>query len=298
MDISKLMKHVLHLIVTVLLIASCAGPQPGSEQTLVMHTRTRFESGEMNRVVEETVRWNPHRTALIVCDMWDAHWCSGAANRVAELAGPMNDMLEDARALGILVIHAPSSVVDHYEATEERSRAQRAPHSDTPVPLSDAERWGTSWCWPVPEREPDLPIDDSDMGCDCDPECDLSDPWTRQIEALRIDSEDAITDDGQETWNLLELNDIEHVILCGVHLNMCVLGRPFGIRQMVMLGKDVVLLRDMTDSMYDRDQPPLVDHFTGTDLVVGHIERFWCPSALSTDITNRPAFRFREDLRP
>ena len=28
-----------------------------------------------------------------------------------------------------------------------------------------------------------------------------------------------------------------NVILCGVHLNMCVLGRPFGIRQMVKLGK-------------------------------------------------------------
>ena len=29
---------------------------------------------------------------------------------------------------------------------------------------------------------------------------------------------------------------IEHVLICGVHLNMCVLGRPFGIRQLVAQG--------------------------------------------------------------
>ena len=32
---------------------------------------------------------------------------------------------------------------------------------------------------------------------------------------------------------------------------MCVLGRPFGIRQMVHLGKNVALMRDMTDTMYN-----------------------------------------------
>ena len=37
----------------------------------------------------------------------------------------------------------------------------------------------------------------------------------------------------------------------GVHLNMCVLGRPVGIRQMVNIGKNVVLMRDMTDTMYN-----------------------------------------------
>ena len=67
--------------------------------------------------------------------------------------------------------------------------------------------------------------------------CEIREAWTRQIKTIEIMKGDAITDNGQETWNLLAERKIENVILCGVHLNMCVLGRPFGIRQMVKLGK-------------------------------------------------------------
>jgi hypothetical protein len=41
----------------------------------------------------------------------------------------------------------------------------------------------------------------------------------------------------------------------------------------------------------------MVDHFTGTDLVVEHIERHWCPTITSSDFTGKPAFRFSEDKR-
>ncbi|HEV3082558.1 MAG TPA: protein-signal peptide and transmembrane prediction, partial [Gemmataceae bacterium] len=109
---------------------------------------------------------------------------------------------------------------------------------------------------------------------------------------IEIAEEDAITDNGQETWNLLQARGIDNVILCGVHLNMCVLGRPFGIRQQVHLGKNVALLRDLTDTMYNPDKPPKVSHFAGTALVIKHVERYWCPSFTSSDITGKPAFRF------
>ena len=87
------------------------------------------------------------------------------------------------------------------------------------------------------------------------------------------------------------------MILMGVHLNMCVLGRPFAIRQMVKAGKNVVLMRDMTDTMYDPRMKPMVSHFDGTDLVVAHVERFWCPTITSTALTGKPAFRFNDDKR-
>jgi hypothetical protein len=87
------------------------------------------------------------------------------------------------------------------------------------------------------------------------------------------------------------------VILLGVHLNMCVLGRPFGIRQMINVGKNVALMRDMTDTMYDHRMPPKVNHFAGTDLVIEHVEKYWCPSFTSSDLTGRAPFRFSEDVR-
>ena len=125
------------------------------------------------------VQWDAKKTALIVCDMWDDHWCKFAARRVTEMAGPLNDMLKIARAKGGFFIHMPSSVTDFYKETPARKLAQSAPFATTPMPLATTERWGT----------------------------------------------------------------------------------------------------------------------TGTDLMVGHVEKLWCPSFSSTDITGRTPFCFAEDRR-
>ena len=261
--------------------------------TLELHTRKRIADG----VVEEVAHWPAQKTAIVICDMWDDHWCESAARRVAELAGPMNRVVEAARRRGVFIIHAPSTTVLPYGGTPARSRAQAAPFAASPVPLSTATRWGTRWCWPDPKRESDLPIDDSDMGCDCARKCTIREAWTRQIDTIRIHDADAVSDDGQEVYNLLQARGIDNVILMGVHLNMCVLGRPFGIRQMVNLGKNVVLVRDLTDTMYDPRRSPKVDHFNGTDLVVAHVERHWCPSITSVDLAGGEPFRFQDDRR-
>jgi nicotinamidase-related amidase len=136
------------------------------------------------------------------------------------------------------------------------------------------------------------------MGCDCEQQCSIAAPWKRQIETIEIDdSRDAITHSGQELYNLFATRGIKNIIVCGVHLNMCVLGRPFAIRQLVKLGKNVVLVRDLTDTMYNHRMKPFVDHFTGTDLVINHIERYWCPSIKSTDLVGGQRFQFTEALR-
>ena len=54
---------------------------------------------------------------------------------------------------------------------------------------------------------------------------------------------------------------------------------------MVRLGFNVVLARDLTDAMYDPRDRPYVSHTRGTELVVEHIERYWCPSIVGSDLT-------------
>ena len=267
----------------------------GEQQPLMLTLRSRAKGdGDRFIVVEKKADWDPKKTAIIICDTWDDHWCKSAARRVGELAGPLNEAVKAARAKGVFVIHAPSTVTKFYRDTPQRQRAKNAPFAKAPISLSRDERWGTAWCWPDPKREPALPIDDADMGCDCAVKCKVRDVWTRQIAAIDIADEDAITDDGQETWNLLQARGIENVALCGVHLNMCVLGRPFAIRQLVRLGKNVALVRDLTDTMYNPERAPKVNHFAGTDLVVAHVEKYWCPSFTSAHLTGRPAFRFQD----
>ena len=267
---------------------------------LHLHLRSRTASAHGDSdISEKSETWDAKKTTLIICDMWDDHWCKSAARRVAEMAGPLNEVVQQARARGVFIIHAPSTCTAFYKDTPQRRRAQNAPFAKTPMPLAESPRWGTAWCWTDPKHEAVLPIDDSDMGCSCvGAKCPIREAWTRQIATIEIAPEDAITDNGQETWNLLAERGITNVILCGVHLNMCVLGRPFAIRQQVYLGRNVALMRDMTDTMYNPERPPGVDHFTGTDLVIAHVERHWCPSFTSSDITGQPAFRFKEDRRP
>jgi nicotinamidase-related amidase len=281
------------LAASLLMLASCATSGPAAP--LVLQARTRTAAGP----ADETLRWDPRKTAVVVVDMWDDHWCKGAAKRVVELAKVMDPVLRAARERGMFILHAPSSTVAFYKDTAARKRAQAAPFAKSPVPITTDTRWGTGWCWPDKPREPDLPIDDSDMGCDCATPCVIREAWTRQIDLLHVDpARDAITDDGQETWNLLKERGIENVIVMGVHLNMCVLGRPTAIRQLVRHGLKVVLVRDFTDSMYNHRKKPHVAHHAGTDLVVEHVERYWCPSIASSSLTGRAPFRFSDDPRP
>lgn len=85
-------------------------------------------------------------------------------------------------------------------------------------------------------------------------------------------------------WNVFSREGIRNVVLMGVHTNMCVLGRPFGIRMMVKLGFNVALCRDLTDALYDPRDKPFVSHARGVELIIEHIEKYWAPSFLSEDL--------------
>ncbi len=286
----------LAILIAGQLLCGHAGAQ-AKDATLQVHLRTRValpdDPGGL-RVMCRTAQWNPGETAIIVCDMWDHHWCQGASRRVVELAPVMNRVVSTARQKGVLVIHAPSDTMEHYRNHPGRKIARDAPRAAN-LPDGIAK-----WCnWKdKAEEQAGYPIDHSDGGCDCEPKCPSSLPWTRQIDAIEITDGDAISDSGVEIWNLLEQRKIKNVILMGVHTNMCVLGRPFGLRNLSRFGKNVVLMRDLTDAMYNSAMPPEVNHFTGVDLVVGHVERYVCPTIASTDLTGRPPFRFAEDQRP
>ncbi len=268
-----------------------------SENKLVFDVRSRAPLSDGTgrfRVVQNKLEWNPEQTAIIICDMWNEHWCKGATSRVTELAPRMNEVVSKARDRGILIVHAPSGTVDFYKDHPARKRAQDAPKAAN-LPKDIAK-----WCRWIDEKEETLgyPIDHSDGGCDCQPQCKQGSPWRRQVETIKIRSADAISDSGVEIWNLLEQRDIDNVIIMGVHTNMCVLGRPFGLRNMARYGKEVVLMRDMTDTMYNSRMQPFVSHFTGTDLIVEHIEKYVCPTITSTVFTVRPQFCFKNDKRP
>ncbi len=262
-------------------VGASSVPEAEAAEALVLRARDRVPDarGEL-QVRERTLRWAPEQTAVVICDMWDRHWCRGATERVAEMAPRMDRVVSAARRRRVLIIHAPSSCMQAYKDTPQRKRAQSAPAA------ANAPREIDGWCRRL-EGEPALPIDDSDGGCDDQPQCAQGSPWKRQIDAIRIGEEDAISDSGREIWNLMESRGIRNVLVMGVHTNMCVLGRPFGLRRMKDGGRNVVLVRDLTDTMYNSRRSPHVPHARGTDLVVEHVEKHVCPSVDSRDLLKR-----------
>lgn len=219
---------------------------------------------------DEARQMNPTRLAIIVCDVWDRHWCRGAEERLEVMLPRMNAVLEAARARGARIIHAPSDTMAHYADHPARLRIAGL----TPEPLPAA----------CPHDDPPLPIDASDEGCDV-PGCDPRRVWSSQHAAIAIDSErDVISDVGAEVLAYLQQQGIAQTLILGVHTNMCVLHRSFAIKQMVRWGVPIALLRDLTDAMYNPARPPYVSHEAGTALVIGFIEKHWCPTISSDDL--------------
>ena len=70
---------------------------------------------------------------------------------------------------------------------------------------------------------------------------------------------------------MLADRDIEQVYVGGVHTNVCIMDRPFGIRALVTAGISCALIADLTEAM-----PP-----AHTAAALEYVERFWCPLVTS-----------------
>jgi type 1 glutamine amidotransferase/nicotinamidase-related amidase len=274
---------------------------PAAADDFTVRMRARCPGG----VCEVTERWDPRQTAVIVCDVWDAHHCRNAVRRVEEMAPRLAEVLDEARRQGALIVHAPSGCMAAYKDHPGRKLAQVAPKA------ANLPRDIGRWCHQLPaEAKGAYPVDQTDGGEDDDPVehaawvdrlagmgRDPKTPWVAQSPLVPVRDGDAVSDSGVEIWNLLEHRGVRNVVLAGVHTNMCVLGRPFGLRRMAENGKNVVLLRDLTDTMYNPARWPFVTHFAGTDRVVEHIEKYVCPTVTSADFVGGEPFRFRGDRR-
>lgn len=250
-------------------------------------------------------RWEAQRTALIICDMWDSHHSLAATRRTGELVPRIDALAAHIRKCGGVVVHAPSDCMQHYAHHPARLRSQAAPTAASLPEEIDA------WCHALTSEPQQQPVDASDGGADDTPEMasawrdelialgrNPNAPWLAQHPGLTIDADlDYVSDRGSEIVSILRNRGVEHVLMAGVHVNMCVLGRPFGLRRLRQLGIETALVRDLTDSMYNPRMWPMVSHFTGTDRIVDHIERFVCPTIESSQLLGGKPFRFADDHR-
>src|SRR4051794_509074 len=105
-----------------------------ADQTLPMTGRYR----DSKEIFEKPLEWEAGKTVVIICDMWDKHWCASATRRCGEIAPRINEMVTALRAKGVLVVHAPSDTMKNYEGAAGRKLAMSAPAAPSANPI---EKW-------------------------------------------------------------------------------------------------------------------------------------------------------------
>jgi len=237
----------------------------------VTQQQLRNDDGFLVWQVQSTlVPWDPEHTALLICDMWDRHWSRGATQRTDQLAPQIDALARTLRTDGVLIVHCPSGTMRFYEVTPAYQRL----YAELPPPLPNL----------FPPLYPTLPIDDTDGGSDTGERVDEA-VWTRQHPSIEIDMDrDIVGEDPQYLFAYFRQHLIHTVLVAGVHTNMCVLNRPFGIKQLTLHGFQPYLVEDLTDAMYNPARNPYVSHDAGTQLVVHYIQKFICPTVSSAAV--------------
>ncbi|MDR0521119.1 MAG: isochorismatase family protein [Planctomycetaceae bacterium] len=185
----------------------------------------------------------PGKTAVIVIDMWNFHWCMTAAQRVAAMVPRMNAVFNEARKKGMLIIWNPSDVVTAYAGTPQYETAA-AMHVLHPVKMGE---------WKRPQINVRF---SAKVGpCLCGPgiNCGGNWGWDAMNPDLKVDENDLFSASTGEIFSILKNKGIENVIYAGVHTNMCVFGKPGALSHLYPHGFNCYLARDLNDAFTNYD---------------------------------------------
>src|SRR5262245_16307308 len=103
--------HMRALLTVMIVVGSGSllSGEPGKALTLELRSRVQAfkPTGEWQEVTFRKELAGAE-CAIVICDMWDKHWCDNATERCGGIARRMEPMLQAARAKGVTIIHAPS----------------------------------------------------------------------------------------------------------------------------------------------------------------------------------------------
>lgn len=234
---------------------------------------------QASETYEEWINIKPEKTVFFVIDMWDKHWCKAVNIENDELAPQINLALHKCRDAGIQIIHIPSDTMEFYNQFPQRQKMLQEPkHNTSRLLWYGNNHWFFKYGrFPISVR--------SDGGCACVPTCRMENMvWQKQHEAIDINENDLISDNPLEIFNYLKNRGIKNIIYGGIHLNICMLDRPIGMRKMNAKGFNCYLSRDLTEVMYNPKAPPKTTKSKALELVVKHVETYFAKSFDSTEI--------------
>ena len=249
------------------LLAGMATARVRGANTEWMEWRLQSRDPATGKVLVTTERVDARRVGVIAVDVWNHHWCKTATMRVDAFVPRINEALEGARAMGMTVMLCPSDVVENYAGFCQREAVLAMPLMAVPK-VVDAS------CPPVPDAG----------GCACGRErCAVNYGWDGMHPGLRIGEDDLMPDTQAEVYTICKRRGLTHLVYVGFHTQVCLLGKPMGLRAMKTAGLRCVLARDMTDAHPGYDPARGFTPDLNTAQVVEHFERHLAPTVHLAD---------------
>ncbi len=218
---------VLACLLGVALNSSVSSQQPNDVRPDVKQIEFDLQTRDAatGRVVVTREKVDAARIGVIAVDVWNYHWCKTATMRVDAFVPRINQALEAARSLGMTVMLCPSDVVDNYVGLPQREAVLALSTMPVPNVLEVT-------CPPVPDAG----------GCACGRErCAGNFGWDGMHPALQIGKHDWMPDTQAEVYTICQQSQLTHLIYVGFHTQVCLLGKPMGLRAMKSAGLQCVL---------------------------------------------------------
>jgi len=237
-----------------------ADSSPQNSRVIELELQTRDPvTGEIKTTREKV---DPTKVGVIAVDVWNHHWCKTATMRVDAFVPRINKALAAARSLGMTVMLCPSDVVDNYVGYPQRESVLALQPGAVPKVVEVT-------CPPVPDAG----------GCACGRErCAGNYGWDGMHPDLVIGEQDWMPDTQAEVYAICQQKQLTHLIYVGFHTQVCLLGKPMGLRAMKSAGLQCVLARDMTDAHPGYDPAREFTPDLNTQQVVEHFEKHLAPT--------------------
>ena len=239
--------------------------------TIQLELQTRDRD---NRPITTVETVDPRKIAVIAVDCWHYHWCRTWRNRAGSLMPRFNYSFDAARKLGMTFIFSPTNAVR--DLNESVQRKNTLALADSPLPaLSN-----------LPDPYPgNLRFGMCECGLGDD--CHYTNNVNNQHPDLKMTGDDYIALTQQEAYNVLKHRGITHIIYTGFATNMCMWGKPTGMKFMRQFGFRCMASRDLTEAI-TRYAEESFNPTQGTLEVIELIERELAPT-LSMEQTLRKA---------